>query len=387
MLDLVRLKPQRKGMLCFTPEELLPHYHNAIKSGVSDNISLVRPRDTPQRRKILLYDRTQHIGWRPTRTKEDVLRLAGSFDGATDNNCNLPARCSIPSGVTTLEDFLNCANDQARRRIEDDVESVQMRITSFIESGGRARDMADRVAVIVEDLEALKTQAVDLGEEEVKVDGYTSGTLVALVRLGGSYTSLCSFDSNIGNPVCVRRSVCVWNTNVAPTNHQPEEGIKVVATQLGIENHERCPALRCGAFLLRKHLVISSSTASNFLKVAGFTVCASMIPGSMFTLVLCWMTVKVHSNINSNAARRHRPIVRRGRIRLQETAAKIIRLHLSSSPFACAVQDPLQSGSLLSRMASSHVLASCWQPLPDPKKVLELFKGSRRRVETMCAVT
>lgn len=78
--------------------------------------------------------------------------------------------------------FSESVNAQARRRIEDDVESLQMRIDSSIESGGRARDMADKVAVIVQDLEALKAQAVDLGEEEVKVDGYTSGTLVALVR-------------------------------------------------------------------------------------------------------------------------------------------------------------------------------------------------------------
>lgn len=212
MPDFVRQQPQQKGMLCFTPEELLPscsNDRNIFTSGFYENISLVGRRDTPQRRKLLLYDRTQPVGLRPTRAEEDVLRLAGSFNSATYNNCNLSARCSIPSGGTILEDFLNYANDQARRRIEDDVESVQMRITSFIESGGRARDMADRVAVIVEDLEALKTQAVDLGEEEVKVDGYTSGTLVALVRLGGSYISLCSVDSNLRNPVCVRRRVCV----------------------------------------------------------------------------------------------------------------------------------------------------------------------------------
>lgn len=108
---------------------------------------------------------------------------------------------------TTLKHFLNFGNDQARRRIEDDVESLQMRISSFIETGGRARDMADRVAVIVEDLEALKTQAVDLGQEEVKVDGYTSGTLVALVRLDLQVHQPALFGRTWGNILFARRTV------------------------------------------------------------------------------------------------------------------------------------------------------------------------------------
>lgn len=58
-----------------------------------------------------------------------------------------------------------------------------MRIAAFVDSGGRPRDMSDKVAVILKELEGLKTQAVELGEEEVKVDGYTSGSLVALVRI------------------------------------------------------------------------------------------------------------------------------------------------------------------------------------------------------------
>lgn len=37
---------------------------------------------------------------------------------------------------------------------------------------------------MAQELAGLKAQAVSIGEEEAKVDGYTSGGLVALVRKG-----------------------------------------------------------------------------------------------------------------------------------------------------------------------------------------------------------
>lgn len=66
--------------------------------------------------------------------------------------------------------------------MEDEVESVQVRIAAFVEGGGRARDMSEKATAIVKDLEGLRDQAVQLGEEETKVDGFASGALVASVR-------------------------------------------------------------------------------------------------------------------------------------------------------------------------------------------------------------
>lgn len=75
----------------------------------------------------------------------------------------------------------NTRAQQARRRVGDEVDSVKVRIAAFHESVGRARDMSDKATFISKDLEALKVQAVELGEEEVKVDGFTNGALVASV--------------------------------------------------------------------------------------------------------------------------------------------------------------------------------------------------------------
>lgn len=77
-------------------------------------------------------------------------------------------------------------SQKARRRVEDGVDSVQMKIAAFVDSTGRPRDVADRAGAISSELEALKAKAVELGEEEMKFDGYTSGSLVALVSIAGS---------------------------------------------------------------------------------------------------------------------------------------------------------------------------------------------------------
>lgn len=70
---------------------------------------------------------------------------------------------------------------KARRRVEDEVESVEARIAGFIETGGRPRDMVEKAASLSRELEGLRKQAVELEEEEVKINGHTSGSLVALV--------------------------------------------------------------------------------------------------------------------------------------------------------------------------------------------------------------
>lgn len=56
-----------------------------------------------------------------------------------------------------------------------------MKISAFVDSSGR--DMADKGASLWKELEGLKVQAVDLGVEEIKVDRYTNGALVVLVRI------------------------------------------------------------------------------------------------------------------------------------------------------------------------------------------------------------
>lgn len=72
------------------------------------------------------------------------------------------------------------------------MESVQVRIASFIESGGRPRDMLDKAAAFVRELEGLKAQAVEIGQEEAKVDGHTSGALLALVSYIFLRNAICN---------------------------------------------------------------------------------------------------------------------------------------------------------------------------------------------------
>ncbi|CAM9162262.1 unnamed protein product, partial [Hapterophycus canaliculatus] len=69
--------------------------------------------------------------------------------------------------------------EKAKRRMEGDIESMQMRIAIFIDSDGRPREMSEKAADISKELEGLKAQVVAIGEEEAKVDGYTSGILSA----------------------------------------------------------------------------------------------------------------------------------------------------------------------------------------------------------------
>ena len=70
---------------------------------------------------------------------------------------------------------------QARRRVEDDLESIQTRIAGFVDVGGRPRDMVEKVAVFTRELEGVRKQAVELRDEEIKLDGHSTGALVALV--------------------------------------------------------------------------------------------------------------------------------------------------------------------------------------------------------------
>ncbi|CAM9985812.1 unnamed protein product [Scytosiphon promiscuus] len=69
--------------------------------------------------------------------------------------------------------------DKAKRRTEGDIESMQMRIAIFIDSDGRPREMSEKAADISKELDELKAQVINIGEEEAKVDGYTSGILSA----------------------------------------------------------------------------------------------------------------------------------------------------------------------------------------------------------------
>lgn len=70
---------------------------------------------------------------------------------------------------------------KARRRVEDEVKSMEARIAGFIEAGGGPRDMVEKASSILRELEGLRRQAMELEEEEVKINGNTSGSLVALV--------------------------------------------------------------------------------------------------------------------------------------------------------------------------------------------------------------
>lgn len=71
---------------------------------------------------------------------------------------------------------------QARKRAKEEIESVRKKMASFIESNGRPRDMADRVAAILAELDGVRVHLTEIAEEEKKVDGYSSGTLTNMVR-------------------------------------------------------------------------------------------------------------------------------------------------------------------------------------------------------------
>lgn len=73
------------------------------------------------------------------------------------------------------------------------MEIVQVRIAGFVDTSGRPRDMADKVAGIVKELEGLKAQAVDIAEEEFKVDGFSSASLAAMV--GNTNRQTCDVPS------------------------------------------------------------------------------------------------------------------------------------------------------------------------------------------------
>ncbi|CAN0188469.1 unnamed protein product, partial [Ectocarpus sp. 13 AM-2016] len=72
--------------------------------------------------------------------------------------------------------------EKAKRRVEGNVDSTKMRIAEFIDSDARPREMSETASSISKELAGLKAQAVDIGEEEAKVEGHTSGTLVALAE-------------------------------------------------------------------------------------------------------------------------------------------------------------------------------------------------------------
>ena len=55
-------------------------------------------------------------------------------------------------------------------------------MASFVESNGRPRDMSDRVAAILAELDGVRVHLTEIAEEEKKVDGYSSGTLTNMVR-------------------------------------------------------------------------------------------------------------------------------------------------------------------------------------------------------------
>ncbi|CAM9159174.1 unnamed protein product, partial [Ectocarpus sp. 8 AP-2014] len=99
-----------------------------------------------------------------------VHRVMGELSTATDK-----AEKAIAEGKAQLQK--NVA--KAKRRVEGNVDSTKMRIAEFIDSDARPREMSENAASISKELAGLKVQAVDIGEEEAKVDGHTSGTLVA----------------------------------------------------------------------------------------------------------------------------------------------------------------------------------------------------------------
>eukprot|EP00903_Cladosiphon_okamuranus_P012758 g11926.t1 len=85
---------------------------------------------------------------------------------------------AIADGKTQLQKTV----EKAKRRMETDVEAMQMRIAEFIESDGRPRDMSEKAAGFSKELDGLKAQAVNICEEEAKIDGYTSGVLTAMAE-------------------------------------------------------------------------------------------------------------------------------------------------------------------------------------------------------------
>ncbi|CBJ27106.1 similar to Dynein heavy chain 3, axonemal (Axonemal beta dynein heavy chain 3) (Ciliary dynein heavy chain 3) [Ectocarpus siliculosus] len=102
-----------------------------------------------------------------------VHRVMSELSTATDK-----AEKAIAEGKAQLQKNV----EKAKRRVEGNVDSTKMRIAEFIDSDARPREMSENAASISKELAGLKAQAVDIGEEEAKVDGHTSGTLVALAE-------------------------------------------------------------------------------------------------------------------------------------------------------------------------------------------------------------
>ncbi|CAB1120679.1 unnamed protein product [Ectocarpus sp. CCAP 1310/34] len=170
---------QVAGDLCKGVLQRVTSTLNKLTSGVTKQARSAilrlgkRPRSTEEMVEAIECLRTM-------RTEEQVIiavtgvhRVMGELSTATDK-----AEKAIAEGKAQLQKNV----EKAKRRVEGNVDSTKMRIAEFIDSDARPREMSETAASISKELAGLKAQAVDIGEEEAKVDGHTSGALVALAE-------------------------------------------------------------------------------------------------------------------------------------------------------------------------------------------------------------
>lgn len=63
------------------------------------------------------------------------------------------------------------------------MDAMQVRIANFIRGNGRPREMSEKAQDLLRDVESLRDQAVEVAEEETRLDIVSTGALQASVRV------------------------------------------------------------------------------------------------------------------------------------------------------------------------------------------------------------